>query len=253
MSAAGALQLPVGMAGNNAASIGTGVDVTAFRRIRTNFLDLQYRAQAMGVGDQETLSRQLDQVEMALAEPGDNGIASQLSKFWNGWADVSNNPDDPAARQALIDQAKNLAAAFKGLDTQLTTVKGQALSEYGALTGAGGDVQLMATEISQLNAAIRGLVSGGDSPNDMMDRRAPLLDQLSKPARVPVPALGNGSVTVKFGGAAVALLSDTTVNWPQPLTAPGGTLGALLNVSHAGRIAAQSRAQLNPVVKTLAD
>src|SRR3954452_1091663 len=58
MSAAGALQLPVGMAGNNAASIGTGVDVTAFRRIRTNFLDLQYRAQAMQVGDQETLSTQ---------------------------------------------------------------------------------------------------------------------------------------------------------------------------------------------------
>src|SRR3954452_5705459 len=98
MSAAGALQLPVGMAGNNAASIGTGVDVTAFRRIRTNFLDLQYRAQAMQVGDQETLSTQLDQVEMALAEPGDNGIANQLTKFWNAWSDLGNNPNNPGAR-----------------------------------------------------------------------------------------------------------------------------------------------------------
>src|SRR5688500_15670875 len=55
--------------------IGTGVDVEAFRRIRTAFLDLQYRAQAMQVGDQETLSRQLDQIEMALAEPSENGIS----------------------------------------------------------------------------------------------------------------------------------------------------------------------------------
>src|SRR3954467_13631583 len=118
--------------------IGTGVDVTAFRRIRTTFLDLQYRAQAMQVGDQETMSRQLDQVEMALAEPSENGISNELTKFWNGWADLSNNPDDPAARQALIDQGKNLAAAFKDLDTQLTTVKSQTLAEYGAVTGASG-------------------------------------------------------------------------------------------------------------------
>ena len=59
--------------------MGTGVDVQAFRRIRTSFLDLQYRAQAMQVGDQETLSRQLDQVEMALAEPSENGISDQLA------------------------------------------------------------------------------------------------------------------------------------------------------------------------------
>src|SRR4051812_19949731 len=82
--------------------IGTGVDVTAFRRIRTTFLDLQYRAQAMQVGDQETRNQQLDQVEMGLAEPGDNGISNELAKFWDSWGDVSNNPDDPAARQALI-------------------------------------------------------------------------------------------------------------------------------------------------------
>src|SRR3954468_8053010 len=239
--------------GDPTAELGTGVTVEGFRRIRTNFLDLQYRAQAMQVGDQETLSRQLDQIEMALAEPGDNGIASQLSKFWNGWADVSNNPDDPAARQALLDQAKNLAAVFKGLDTQLTTVKNQALAEYGALTGAGGDVQLMATEITQLNAAIKGLVAGGDSPNDMMDRRDLLLDKLSKLGQVSVTDLANGSINVKFGDAALDLVSDTTVNWPQALTAPGGELGALIDVSKVGGIVDQYRAQLNTVVKTLAD
>src|SRR3954469_5628284 len=170
--------------GDPTAELGTGVTVEGFRRIRTNFLDLQYRAQAMQVCDEETLSRQLDQIEMALAEPGDNGIANQLSKFWNGWADVSNNPDDPAARQALIDQAKNVAAAFKGLDTQLASVKNQALAEYGALSGGGGGVPRIAPSISRLNAAIKGLVAVGDSPNDMTERRALLLDKLSKLGQV---------------------------------------------------------------------
>src|SRR3954466_5877097 len=87
--------------------MGTGVGIEAFRRIRTLFLDLQYRAQAMQVGDQETQSQQLDQIEMGLAEPSENGISNELTNVWNGWADLSNSPDDPAARQALIDQAKN--------------------------------------------------------------------------------------------------------------------------------------------------
>src|SRR3954447_15456291 len=52
--------------------IGSGVTASAYRRIRDGFLDLQYRAQSMQVGDQETRSTQLDQVELALSEPGDN-------------------------------------------------------------------------------------------------------------------------------------------------------------------------------------
>jgi flagellar hook-associated protein 1 FlgK len=242
-----------GGSGPGTQELGTGVSVDAFRRIRTQFLDLQYRGQAMQVGDQETMSSQLDQIEMGLAEPGENGISSDLAKFWNGWADLSNAPDDPAARQALIDQAQNLAASFKTLDAQLATVKTQALGEYGALTGAGGEVQTIATEIGQLNGAIRTLVSNGDSPNDLMDRRDLLLDHLSKLAQVSVTDLGNGSINVKFGDAAVDLVADTTVTWPQALTAPGGQLGALINVGGTGGVVDQYRAQLNTVVKTLAD
>src|SRR3954451_8212305 len=237
----------------NVAHLGTGVTVEGYRRIRDSFLDLQYRAQAMQVGDQETRSTQLDRVALVLAEPGDNGISSQLAQFWNGWADLSNSPDDIAARQALIDQAKNLAASFKSVDTQLTTVKSQATAEYTALTGAGGDVISTANEIATLNAAIKQFTANGDSPNDMMDRRDLLLDKLSKLGQVRTVDLGNGSIEVDFGGAATALVDDTTVTWPKALTAPGGKLGALIDITKTGGTIDSYRADLNNVVKTLAD
>src|SRR5919112_3395941 len=171
LGATSALEIAAGeFAAGGSAHIGTGVSVQAYKRIRDGFLDLQYRAQAMQVGDQETRSTQLDQVELALAEPSENGIADQLSKFWNGWADVSNSPDDVAARQALIDQAKNLAATFQTVDTQLTTVKSQASAEYAALTGPAGDVESIAKEIATLNGAIKQFTANGDQPNDLMDR-----------------------------------------------------------------------------------
>ena len=254
LGATSALEIAAGeFSASGSAHIGTGVSVQEYNRIRDGFLDLQYRAQAMQVGDQETRSMQLDQVELSLAEPSENGIADQLSKFWNGWADVSNSPDDIAARQALIDQAKNLAAAFATVNTQLTTVKTQAAAEYAALTGAGGDVQAIAGEISTLNAAIKQFVSNGDSPNDLMDRRDLLLDKLSKLAQVRVTDLGNGSLQVRLGDAAQPLVNDTTVNWPQTLTAPGGKLGALIDISKTGGVIDSYRADLNTVVKTLAD
>jgi flagellar hook-associated protein 1 FlgK len=236
-----------------AAHIGTGVTVDAFRRIRDTFLDLQYRAQAMQVGDQSTRSRQLDQVELALAEPTENGLAAQLSKFWSGWADVSNSPDDIAARQALIDQAKNLAAAFKTVDSQLSVVASQAAAEYASLTGGGGDVPAIATEIAQLNAAIKQFVQNGDMPNDLMDRRDQLLDRLSHLAQVSVTDLGGGTLQVNFGDAAAPLVNDTTVTWPQALTDPKGKLGALLDIYEPGGTIASYRTELNAAVKSLAD
>jgi flagellar hook-associated protein 1 len=249
--------------GNVLASIGTGVNVTSYQRARDQFLDLQYRTQAMQVGYQETTSEQLDQVEMGLSEPGDNGISAQLQKFWSAWGDVANTPSDPAARQALIDQGKNLSAAFKQVDDQLSTVQGQATAQYAAITGPGGDVETIATQISQLNGSIKALVAGGDSPNDLLDRRDALLDQLSKLAQVSVTDLGNGSIDVAFGGTSTPLVSDTTVNWPQTLdsTSPpaGGQLGALLKLTDTSPPAATAgtiqayRTQLNAVAKQLAD
>src|SRR3954452_11957586 len=230
--------------GNVMAHIGSGVGVEGYQRARNQFLDLQYRTQAMQVGYQETSSEQLDQIEMGLAEPGDNRISAQLNKFWSAWGDVANTPSDPAARQALIDQGQNLAAAFKQVDSQLTTVQSQATAQYAAITGPGGDVETIATEISQLNGSIKALVSGGDSPNDLLDRRDVLLDQLSKLAQVSVTDLGNGSIDVSFGGTSTPVVSDTTANWPQTLasTSPpaGGQLGALLKLTDTSPPAATS-------------
>ena len=246
--------IAAGIGRTNVGHIGSGVNVEEFSRIRDMFLDLQYRAQAMQVGQQETTARQLDQVELALAEPSDNGISRELAKLWNAWSDVANSPENPAARQALIDQAANVAAAFKVVDDQLTTVKAQALAEYGSITGPGGEVELIAQEIVQLNKAIKSFVANGDTPNDLLDRRDLLLDKLSKLGQVSVTPATNGSIVVQFGDAALPLVNDTAPpNWPQALAAPGGKLGALIDISKAGGVVDQYRTQLNAVVKQLAD
>jgi flagellar hook-associated protein 1 FlgK len=254
LGASMALELEAGgIQSGGVAQLGSGVDVQQYRRIRDVFLDIQYRAQATRVGDETQTAKSLDQAELAFAEPGENGIADRLSKLWSAFGGLINTPDSAAARQSVVEQARSLATAFASLDSQLATVGTQAGAEYAALTGPTGDVQSFANQIASLNQAISAAVGSGGQPNDLMDRRDQLLDQLAELGQVSVQDLGTGAIRVSFGDAAVPLVDDTTVTWPQALTAPGGKLGALIDLSAPGGMIDAYRTDLNTAARTLAD
>jgi flagellar hook-associated protein 1 FlgK len=233
MAASQALRVTTPGQAGSVGYIGSGVEVQQFTRIRDQFADLQFRAQNMGLGQSETTSTLVGEAELNLSEPSDTGLSQLLGKFWSAWDDLSNNPESPATRQALVNQAQLLSDRINSLNTQLTGVRTEAQSQYAQLTGANGDVASLANEIAQLNVSIKAAVSSGGQPNDMFDRRDAAIDKLSKLAQVRVTDLGQGTIKVDFGDAATPLVDDTTVTWPQALTAPGGQLGALLKLGDA--------------------
>ncbi len=62
-----ALEIPAGgIAGGSGAHLGSGVDVQAFRRVRDQFIDLQYRGQNTNLGQWTARATALDQAEGAL-------------------------------------------------------------------------------------------------------------------------------------------------------------------------------------------
>ena len=223
------------------AQLGAGVEIQQFRRIRDAFLDLQYRAQSLRLGEYEGNASALAQIEEGLSEPGTNGLAAQLDKFWSAWSNVANNPENLATRQALVEQAKTVTASIHDLDARITLIKTQTTSEYAAITGATGDVRSMADEIAKLNQAIKFAVADGDSPNDLYDRRDLLLDQLSSMGQVSVTQSPGGSLDVSLGGVTIVDADDTTGIATVPAgtfplsfgTNPGGRLGALIDLQSA--------------------
>jgi len=234
------------------AQLGSGVDITAIRRIRDQFLDLQYRAQQMNLGDATARTTSLDQAELAFGEPGDDGIQAQLSRFWDAWSDVANAPENAGARSALVTTAQTLTSTFRAVSGQLTTVAQQAQDEYDAITGPSGDVANMASELAGLNRAIGDAVFRGQQPNDLMDRRDQLVDRLSQLAQVSVTDTGDSRWRIAFGG--VTLVDPSTpagYTWPQTLTTPGGKLGALLDLASPTGAPLTYRSQLDAVAADL--
>ena len=244
---AGALQTGAG------AFLGQGVDVTAYRRLRDSFLDLQVRAQSMALGDATTSAEALDRVQSAVGEPSTTGINALLGKFYTAWSDLANHPESDSSKQAVNAAAKTLADAFGSLAGQLQSAAADASAEFDNITGAAGPIKAAATSLAQLNKAIDSAVEAGQSPNDLLDARDQILDDLSQYGQVSVTSLGDGSVKVMLGNQSV--VSDSTVDWqvppPSGFAAGGGQLGALQTLSTT-TIPGYS-AQLDAVAKTIHD
>jgi flagellar hook-associated protein 1 FlgK len=247
-----ALEIPAGgISGGAGAHLGSGVDVQSFRRIRDQFVDLQYRGQNTNLGDWKARSAALDQAEGALQEPGENGINQQLSEFWDAWADLANanGEDVVAAKQAVVEAGASLADSFQSVRSQIAVVQGQTYAQYADLarpasgTDAGGDIAQMAKEVADLNDSIKRFITVGDVPNDLLDRRDQLLDQLSEYGQISVEGQTDGTINVSFvdsisSGTTYSVVTGANATWAGPPAgdawSPGGKLGGLLDASKPG-------------------
>jgi flagellar hook-associated protein 1 FlgK len=175
--------------------MGQGVTVDSYRRIRDVFNDVQLRS---AVSDQSALDiryRELHAISLAIPEPSDNGLQALVQNFFNAWHDVSNNPESLAARQALAQAGQSLTGAFNHASTTFTQMRANDDTEIDAdITDANSILQ----QISDLNGQIGQLVLAGAQldpntlqvvkpgqvPNDLLDRRDLLLDNLGKLANI---------------------------------------------------------------------
>src|SRR3954454_17102500 len=247
--------------GANAGALGTGVDVQSYRRVRDQFLDLQYRGQSMSLGEQTARSDALSQTELSFAEPGDNGISNALAQFWGAWGDVSNGAEGAPARQALVDSARSLSQRINDLQSSLAGARQRAADEYGQLAGAGGEVNRISSALASTLNAIRSAEMTGSQPNDLYDRRDVLLDQLSSMGKVSVVQSHGGRVDVSLGGLTIVDADDTTGVATVPAgtfplsfaSSPGGQLGALLDLQSATGPIGSYQTELAATAQSLAD
>ncbi len=234
------------------AQLGTGVDATTISRIRNQFLDIQYRAQNSATSNASTQQTTLQQAQTALAEPTSSGISAQLANFWSAWGALANAPTSTAALQTVVDKGQTLTQTINQVDAQLTTIQGQAAQQASTLTGANGQLVTDANRIASLNDQISKSLANGQTPNDLLDQRDQLLDDLSSLGNINVTSQSNGMVQVTFGDAASPIVNGTTVNWPQTITAAtGGTVGGLLSASQPGGQIDQYRTMLDGVANKL--
>jgi flagellar hook-associated protein 1 FlgK len=152
--------------------------------VRESVFDLQYRVQSQALGEASTLVDAYAQIEAVFNEPTEAGLGTLLDRFWRAWQAVGNQPEDLAARAALVQDATTLATNLNRMRRQLTELQADTVTK---LTLQVSEVNSIAERLASLNQQIVAALATGQTPNDLMDQRDLLLDKLAR-----LPALRSG-------------------------------------------------------------
>ncbi|MDI3340323.1 MAG: flagellar hook-associated protein FlgK [Sphaerobacter sp.] len=180
--------------------VGTGVTVLAIRRMREEFLDYQFRAHAEQLGMADAQSSVYHTLDVLLNEPSDTGFAAALNAFWQGWEELANRPEHIPTRQALVEVAQTLANRFNGVRAEVLKERSAVAQRLALQAGA---INQIASQIARLNAQITSVLASGRQPNDLLDARDYLLDQLASSIDTTTVVTPDGAVNVYVAGHAL--------------------------------------------------
>lgn len=176
---------------------GTGVEVSDVTRIRDLFMDLQYRNEAQSLGYWGVQEDIMDKLEGILNEPTDDGLRGVIDLFWKSFENLSENPETDAARSTVVESAQTVVDTVQNMYRQLKELEQDLNSTVKTKVD---DINSMAKQIADLNKQIQAIYIGGESPNDLMDSRDYLIDQLSQLVNLKVYDDRNGMSSVVVGG-----------------------------------------------------
>ena len=247
--------------------LGTGVLVAEIRRERDIFLDLELRRQSHQAAQWETTASGLTELEAVFNEPGPFGLRSLMSGLFSAWGDLSNNPQSGAARSAVRGAAEQMTQGFNDTAQRLMYAR-QDVSGQIALKAL--EINDLGARIAELNAEIANVLSQGDAPNDLMDERDRLLDQVVSLAGATYRSEQDGTTTVLVDGRQLVSgnrvsrlvtepkkLADGTqiheLKWAEDFRAAdvdGGEVGGLIRLRD--EIIPQQLRQLDLLASTIA-
>ena len=156
--------------------LGTGVQATDIVRIRNTFYDFQYRNETHNYGQTSIKYQHYTNMEKIFNEPSDSAISSSMSEFFSSWQELSKSPNDEGAKDIVIQNAKYLANNISTVKSKLDQLSSQAEKK---LNDDVSEINDMLNQIRDLNKDIKLIQGSGKTPNDLMDKRDAVIDDLS--------------------------------------------------------------------------
>jgi flagellar hook-associated protein 1 FlgK len=229
--------------------IGSGVNVQSITRSYDETLAAQVRSSQSSYSAFNTVATQAAQIDNMLSDTK-TGLPATLQAFVNALQSVSTSPSSTAQRQVLLSQAQALTQELKNYQSQISGYSQDLEQQVGDTVG---QINSLAKNIAALNAQIKAAEGGtGQTPNQLMDQRDQLIDQLSQYVNVNAVTQNDGEMDIYMGSGQALVVgssSQTLVASPDPTDASklnigianangpvtdvtseitGGTLGGLL-------------------------
>ncbi|MCL6323941.1 flagellar hook-associated protein FlgK [Pectobacterium polaris] len=258
----------------SAGYVGNGANVVSVNRQYNEFISNQLRSAQTTSSSVTAYYEQISKIDNLLAS-STTSLSSTIQGFFSNLQNLTSNAGDSSTRQTVLGKAEGLVNQFKVTDKYLRDMDSGLNTQVQSIVG---QVNTYTKQIASLNDDINRLLgsNNGAMPNDLLDQRDYLVDQLNKLVGVDVViqdgtvynvALKNGTNLVQAGNStqlvAIGSSDDATrltvgykdqtsdVVTLNEKTLTGGSLGGLL--SFRSETLDEARNQLGQLALAFAD
>ncbi|MCL2060495.1 MAG: flagellar hook-associated protein FlgK [Oscillospiraceae bacterium] len=156
--------------------VGIGVDVQQTRQIRHKFLDNIYRYENAKADYWHVRSQTFSEIENILGEPINQGLQSLLNRYWDAWQELSKDPSSLTTRSLVRQLGESIAFEMNNVGAQFDRMQLELDAQFCDGIRMLGE---LCEKVADLNRLIKSVQIAGEAPNDYMDARNLLLDQIS--------------------------------------------------------------------------
>ncbi|MEH6370842.1 flagellar hook-associated protein FlgK [Pectobacterium carotovorum] len=205
----------------SAGYVGNGVNTVSINRQYNEFITNQLRSAQTTSSSVSAYYEQVSKIDNLLAS-STTSLSSTIQGFFSNLQNLTSNAGDSSTRQTVLGKAEGLVNQFKVTDKYLRDMDSGLNTQIQSIVG---QVNTYTKQIASLNDDINRLLgsNNGAMPNDLLDQRDVLVDQLNKLVGVDVViqdgtvynvALKNGTNLVQAGSSnqlvAIGSSSDAT-------------------------------------------
>lgn len=159
-----------------AGQLGTGVEATDIVRTRNTFYDFQFRNESHTYGNIGAKYEKYTNMETIFNEPSDSAISASINNFFMSWQELSKNPKDIGSKDIVMQNSKYLANNISQVTKKLKELGVQTQKQLGENVQG---INSMIDQLRDLDKHIKIIEGSGKSPNDLLDERDKILDDLS--------------------------------------------------------------------------
>ncbi|MGK3140963.1 flagellar hook-associated protein FlgK [Pantoea sp. C2G6] len=179
---------------------GNGVNITGVQREYDAFIATQLRGSSANYSAVNTQYNQISNIDDLLST-STTSLSTSIQGFFTNLQNVVSNANDPSARQSMLSNAQGLVSQFQTTAQYLTGMQNSVNADIGSSIK---QVNTFTNQIADLNKQIAKLTTGtGTAPNDLLDKRDQLVNDLNNVVGV--------TVSQQDGGYTVSMANGLTL------------------------------------------
>lgn len=211
--------------------IGNGVETAAITRQYDQFISSQVRASQSITAELQAYYDGATQLDEMVAD-SEVGIQPSLQSFFDALQGLADDPASTSSRQLALAEAQSMIERFQYFDQQFEATRSTLNDQIAASVT---EINRLAQDIASINSDINNAY--GSTPNDLLDKRDQLVNELSQLVDIQVLEQNDGAYNVFIGkGQPLVMAYDAANLTTQPSSLDPTHLEIAFNYSFGTQI-----------------